>query len=60
MAYVPVSARMFTDDTNITYVANTIADLENVTNSELTKHSCWFLTNKLNLYVAKTEFMVIA
>ena len=49
---------MFVDDPNITYVANTIADLENVTNSELRKHICWLLTNRLNLYVAKTEFMV--
>ena len=50
---------MFVDDTNITSVANTIANLENVTNSELRKHICWLLTKRLNLYVAKTGFMIV-
>lgn len=45
---------MFADDT----AASTIADLENVLISELTKLNCWLVTNKLSLNVAKTEFMV--
>jgi len=47
------------DDTNITYAASAIADLENVVNSELRKLICWLIINRLSLNVAKTEFMVI-
>jgi len=50
---------MFVDDTNITSVASTIADLENVVNSELKNLNRWLITNRLSLNVAKTEFMVI-
>ena len=53
------SPRMFADDTNITFAASTMADLENVINSELRNLNCWLLTNKLSLNIAKTEFMVI-
>ena len=50
---------MFADDTNITFAASTMADLENVINSELRNLNCWLVTNKLSLNIAKTEFMVI-
>jgi len=50
---------VFADDTNITYAASTIADLENVVNSELRKLNCWLVTNRLSLNVTVTEFMVI-
>ena len=53
------SPRMFADDTNITFAASTMADLENVINSELRNLNCWLFTNKLSLNIAKTEFMVI-
>ena len=53
------SPRMFADDTNITFAASTMADLENVINSELRNLNCWLVTNKLSLNIAKTEFMVI-
>ncbi|CAB4007833.1 Hypothetical predicted protein, partial [Paramuricea clavata] len=51
--------RMFADDTNISYAANTIAELENVINSELKKLKSWLEANKLSLNIAKTEFMII-
>ena len=54
------SPRMFADDTDITFAASTMADLENVvTDSELKNLNHWFITNRLTLDVAKTEFMVI-
>ena len=52
-------ARMFADDTNVTFPASTMADLENVVNSELGNLNRWLLTNRLSLNVANTEFMVI-
>ena len=54
-----VSSRMFADDTNLTFAASTIADLEIVVNSELRNLNHWLITNRLSLNVAKTEYMVI-
>ena len=53
------SPRMFADGTNTTFAASSMADLENVINSELRNLNCWLVTNKLSLNIAKTEFMVI-
>ena len=53
------SARMVADDTNITYAASTIADLEKVVNSVLRKLNCWLVINRLSLNVARTNFLVI-
>ena len=53
------SPRMFADDTNITFAASTLTDLENGLNSELRTLNVWLISNKLSLNVAKTEFMVI-
>ena len=50
---------MFADDTNITFAASTLSDLENGLNSELRSLNIWLISNKLSLNVAKTEFMVI-
>jgi len=50
---------MFADDTNITYAASAIADVESAVISELRKLNCWLVTNRLSCTVAKTEFMVI-
>ena len=51
---------MFGDDTNITFAASTLIDLENGLNSELRSLNPWLISNKLScLNVAKTEFMVI-
>ena len=53
------SPRMFADDTNITFAASTLIDLESSLNSELRSLYLWLISNKLSLNVAKTEFMVI-
>ena len=50
---------MFADDTNITFAASTLIDLENGLNSELRSLNLWLISNKLSLNVAKTEFMII-
>ena len=50
---------MFADDTNISYAANTLSELENVINSEFKNLKCWLEANKLSLNIAKTEFMII-
>ena len=53
------SPRMFADGTNITFAASSMAELENVINSELRNLNCWLITNRLSLNIAKTEFMAI-
>ena len=50
---------MFVDDTNITFAASTLIDLENGLNSELRSLNQWLISSNLSLNVAKTEFMVI-
>ena len=51
--------RMYADDTNVTFSAPTIPDLESQINSELKHIDLWLKANKLSLNVAKTEFMII-
>ena len=52
--------RIFADDTNITFAASTLIHLENAAvNLELRNLQRWLITNRLSLYIAKTEFMVI-
>ena len=53
------SPRIFADDTNITFAASTMIDLENVVNLELRNLQRWLIANRLSLNIAKTEFMVI-
>ena len=53
------SPRIFADDTNITFAASTLIDLENAVNLALRNLQRWLITNRLSLYIAKTEFMVI-
>ena len=53
------SPRIFADDTNVTFAASTMTDLENAVNLELRNVQRWLITNKLGLNIAKTEFMVI-
>ena len=54
------SPRMYADDTNVTFSAATIPDLESQINSDLKYINRWLKANKLSLNVAKTEFMVIS
>ena len=51
---------MFADDTNITVLGCTFAELEQATNSKLTNLYSWLKANKLSLNIAKTEFMVVS
>ena len=51
--------RMFADDTNISYAADSVNELQNVLNSELKSLHNWLNTNRLSLNIAKTEFMTI-
>ena len=52
--------RMYADDTNVTFSAATIPDLESQINSDLIYVDRWLKANKLSLNVVKTEFMVIS
>ena len=52
--------RMYADDTNVTFSAATIPDLESQINSDLKYTDRWLKANKLSFNVAKTEFMVIS
>ena len=52
--------RMFADDTNVTFSAATIPNLESQINSDLKFSDRWLKGNKLTLNVATTEFMVIS
>ena len=54
------SPRMYADDTNVTFSAGTIPDLESQINSDLKYIDCWLKANKLSLNVAKTEFTAIS
>ena len=54
------SPRMFAEDTNITFAASTLIDLEKGLNTEFRSLNQWLISNKLlSLNVAKTEYMVI-
>ena len=54
------SPRMYADDTNVTFSAAIVADLETQINSDLEHIDLWLKANKLSLNVAKTEFMIIS
>jgi len=51
---------MYADDSNVTFSAVNIPDLESLINSDLKYIDRWLKANKLSLDVAKTEFMVIS
>ena len=52
-------ARMFADDTNLTYASNNIYDINNKFNEDLANVAEWLSANKLTLSQSKTEFMLI-
>ena len=54
------SPRVYADDTDVTFSATTIPDLESQINSDLKYIDCWLKANKLSLNVAKTEFTAIS
>jgi hypothetical protein len=50
---------LFADDTALTYSANNLDELFDVTNSELKKLCTYFRANKLSLHPDKTKYLVI-
>lgn len=52
-------ARMFADDTNLTYASNNIYDINHRLNEDLANVGEWLSANRLTLNQSKTEFMLI-
>jgi hypothetical protein len=50
---------MFADDTNVSFAADFLEELQSVINSELERLKSWIITNKLSLNIAKTDIMTI-
>ena len=51
--------RSFADDTNLTFSAINLLELQDEMNNDLGKIFAWLCSNKLSLKILKTEFMVI-
>ena len=52
--------RMFTDDTNLTAVGETLGEAEERAGVDLRNVQKWLSLNKLSLNIAKTEYILIA
>ena len=52
--------RMFADDTNLTFKAETVRELEHQVNHDLENINQWLIANKLFVNMTKTEYMIIA
>ena len=50
---------MYEDDTNVTFSAPTIPDLESQVNNKVKGIDLWLKANKLSVDVPKTEFMIV-
>jgi hypothetical protein len=50
---------MFADDTNISASAESVGELEEKLNTDLSNIYQWLVANKLTLNVSKTEYMII-
>ena len=56
LALEPIgSPTMYADDTNVTFAASNMTDLDTQINSELKSINLWLRANKLSLNVAKTK-----
>ena len=51
--------RMFADDTSLTAAGETLSEVEKRTNEDLRNVHNWLSANKLNLNIAKTEYVLI-
>jgi hypothetical protein len=51
--------RMFADDTNLTSVGETIDEVEERASIDMMNVQKWLCENKLNLNIAKTEYVLI-
>ena len=54
-----MTSQNVSNDTSVSYAANSVNELQNVLNSELKSLHNWLITNRLSLNIAKTEFMTI-
>ena len=52
-------ARMYADDTNLTFASNNIDDINYHLNHDLANVNKWLIANRLTLNQSKTEFMLI-
>ena len=52
-------ARMYADDTNLTFASNDIDDINYHLNHDLANVNKWLIANRLTLNQSKTEFMLI-
>ena len=52
-------ARMYADDTHLTFASNNIETIKYVMNHDLSNVNTWLTANKLTLDSSKTEFMLI-
>ncbi len=50
---------MFVDDTNLTAAGEILSDVERRANEDLRNVRNWLSANKLNLNIAKTEYVLI-
>lgn len=53
------TTRMYADDTNLTYSACSVDELQRQMGKDLEKLSTWLAVNKLTLNILKTEYMLI-
>ena len=51
--------RMYADDTQLTFAAKTVSNIDSNLNEDLFRVNNWLTANKLTLYTSKTEFMLI-
>ena len=52
-------ARMYADDTHLTFASNNIETINDVMNHDLSNVNTWLAANKLTLNSSKTKFMLI-
>ena len=52
-------ARMYADDTHLTFACNNIETINDVMNHDLSNVNKWLVANKLTLNSSKTEFMLV-
>ena len=53
------TARLFADDTNLTFTSCSLPVLQNKMSNDLNEIAAWLNVNKLTLNLLKTDFMLI-
>ena len=53
------NVKLFADDTNLTMCGNSLDELQNNVNLELTNVINWMRNNRLSINFAKTEYMIV-